>query len=149
MIAWSHDQRSKAIYLAWLCSCRYLGLVARCLVVASGLVLPSAWARTSLLSWTESTTSSFRSSKSKVPQVSPMIRPTCDPEKQGTCAKLSGDLIPHDQSISKSPDISCVLTRDKSQDQMRFGWARSLLINRWQTMGTVCNQQRHVTPVIG
>jgi len=102
-----------------------------------------------ILSWTLSTTSSFQSSKSKVPQVSPVIRPTRDPEKQGTRAKLSGDLIPHDLSTSKSPDISRVLTRDKSRDQIHFGQARSLLINRWQTMGTVCNQRRHVTLVIG
>jgi hypothetical protein len=74
-----------------------------------------------ILSWTESVTSSFQSSKSKVPQVSPMIRPARDPEKQGTRAKLSGDLIPHDQGTSKSPDISHVLTRDKSQDQIQFG----------------------------
>jgi hypothetical protein len=101
------------------------------------------------VSWTESATSSFRSSKLKVPQVSPMIRPARDPEKQGIRAKLSGDLIPHDQSTSKSPDISRVLTHDKSRDQIRFGQARSLLINRWQTVGTVCNQQRHVTPEVG
>ena len=31
--------------------------------------------------WTRSTTSSFQSSKSKVPQVSLVIRPTHDPEK--------------------------------------------------------------------
>jgi len=85
------------------------------------------------LSWTESTTSSFRSSKSKVPQVNPMIRPTRDSEKQGTRAKLSGDLIP----------------RDQSTNQIHFGRARSPLINRWQTVGTVCNQQRHGTPAIG
>ena len=66
------------------------------------------------LLWAESATSSFRGSKSKVPQVSPVIRPTRDPEKQGTHAKLSGDWIPCDQSTSKSPDISRVLTRDKS-----------------------------------
>ena len=92
------------------------------------------------MSWTESATSSIQSSKSKVPQVSPVIRPARDPEKQGTCAKLSGDLIPRDQSTSKSSDISRVLTRDKSRDQIRFGRARSLLINRWQTVGMVCNQ---------
>jgi len=67
-----------------------------------------------LLSWTESTTSNFQSSKSKVPQVSPVIRPARDPEKQGTRAKLSGDLILCDQSTSKSPDILCVLIHDKS-----------------------------------
>ena len=101
-----------------------------------------------ILSWTESTTSSFQSSKSKVPQVNPVIRPTRDPEKQGTCDKLSGDLIPRDQNRSKSPDISCALTCDKSRDQIRFGRARSPLINKWQTMGTVCNQRRHMTPVV-
>ena len=73
------------------------------------------------MSWTESTTSSFQSSKSKVPQISPMIRPTYDPEKQGTRAKLSGDLIPCDQNRSKSPDISRALTRDKSRDPICFG----------------------------
>ena len=69
-----------------------------------------------ILSWTQSTTSSSQSSKSKVPQVNPMIRPSCDPEKQETCAKPSGDLIPHDQIRSKSPDISYALAHDKSQD---------------------------------
>jgi len=78
-----------------------------------------------------------------------MIRPIRDPEKQGTCAKLSGDLIPHDQRRSKSPNISHALTCDKSRDQIRFGQARSPLINRWQTVGMVCNQRRHVTPVVG
>jgi len=101
------------------------------------------------LSWTESATLNFQSSKSKVPQVSPVIRPACDPEKQGTRAKLSGDLIPCDQSTSKSPDISRVLTCDKSRDQIQFGQARSPLINRWQTVGTVCNQRRHATLMIG
>jgi hypothetical protein len=67
-----------------------------------------------ILSWTESVTSSFRNSKLKISQVNPVIRPTCDPEKQGTRDKLSSDLIPRDQSTSKSPDISHVLTRDKS-----------------------------------
>jgi hypothetical protein len=67
-----------------------------------------------VLSWTESVTSSFQSSKLKVPQVNPVIRPTRDPEKQGTCDKLSGDLIPRDQNRSKSPDISRALTRYKS-----------------------------------
>jgi hypothetical protein len=67
-----------------------------------------------ILLWTESMTSSFRNAKSKVPQASPVIRPTHDPEKQGTHAKLSGDPIPRDQSRSKSPDMSHVLTRDKS-----------------------------------
>ena len=93
-----------------------------------------------ILSWTLSMTSNFRSSKLKVPQVNSMIRPAHDPEKQGTRAKLSGDLVPHDQNRSKSPDISRAPTHDKSQDQIRFGQARSPLINRWQTMGTVCNQ---------
>jgi len=103
--------------------------------------------------WTESVTLSFQSSKLKVPQVNPVIRPTHDPEKQETCDKLSGDLIPHDQSRSKSPDISRVLTRDKSQDQIRFGQARSPLINRWQTIPTVCKSMKtcdtggKITPV--
>ena len=93
--------------------------------------------------------SSLQSSKSKVPQVNPVIRLARDPEKQGTREKLSSDLMPRDQSGSKSPDISRVLTRDKSRDQICFGQARSPLINRWQTVGTVCNQQRHMTPAIG
>jgi hypothetical protein len=102
-----------------------------------------------ILSWTQSVTSSIISSKSKVPQVNPMIRPACDPEKQRAHAKPSDDLVSHDQTSNRSPDSSRVLSRDKSQDSTRFGWARSLLINKWQTMGTVCNQRRHVTPVIG
>jgi hypothetical protein len=74
-----------------------------------------------LLSWTESTTSNFRSSKSKVPQVNSVIRPVRDPEKQETHAKLSSDLVPRDQNRSKSPDISHAPTHDKSQDQIHFG----------------------------
>jgi hypothetical protein len=73
------------------------------------------------VSWTKSVTSSFQSSKLKVPHVNLMIRPTHDPEKQGTHDNLSGDLIPCDQNRSKSPDISRALTRDKSQDQICFG----------------------------
>ena len=102
-----------------------------------------------LLSWTQSTTSSITSFKSKVPQVNLVIRPAHDPEKQGTCAKPSGDLAPRDQTKNKSPDSARVLTHDKSRDLIRFGRARSPLINKWQTMGTVCNQRRHVTLVIG
>jgi hypothetical protein len=34
-----------------------------------------------ILSWTQSATSSITSSKSKIPQVNPMIRPARDPEK--------------------------------------------------------------------
>jgi hypothetical protein len=45
------------------------------------------------MSWTESVTLSSQSSKSKFPQVSPVIRPACDPEKQGARAKLSGDQV--------------------------------------------------------
>jgi hypothetical protein len=101
------------------------------------------------LSWTQSATSSITSFKSKVPQVNPVIRPARDPEKQGAHAKPSGDLGSRDQIRNKLPDPSHVTTRDKSQDSIRFGWARSPLINKWQTMGTVCNQRRHVTPVIG
>jgi hypothetical protein len=74
-----------------------------------------------ILLWTQSITSSSPSSKSKVPQVNPVIRPSHDPEKQGTCAKPSGDLVSRDQTRNKSPDTSCVLTRDKSRDQIRFG----------------------------
>jgi len=77
-----------------------------------------------------------------------VIRPARDPEKQGTHAKPSGDLVSRDQTRNKSPDPSHALTRDKSQDSIRFGRARSLLINKWQTVGTVYNQQGHVTPVI-
>jgi len=100
------------------------------------------------LSWTQSATSSITSSKSKVPQVNPMIRPAHDSEKQGTHAKPSGDLVSCDQTRNRSPDSSCALTRDKSRDLIRFGQARSPLINKWQIVGTVCNQQRHMTLVI-
>ena len=102
-----------------------------------------------LLSRTQFVTSSITSSKSKVPQVNPMIRPARDPEKQGARAKPSGDLVSRDQISNKIPDISRVLSRDKSRDSTRFGWARSPLINQWQTVGTAHNQRRHVTPVIG
>jgi hypothetical protein len=102
-----------------------------------------------ILLWTQSTTSSITSSKSKVPQVKPVIRPARDPKKQGTRANTSGDLVSRDQTRNKSPDPSRVLTCDKSRDSIRFGWARSPLINKWQTVGTVCNQQRYVTLVIG
>jgi len=99
--------------------------------------------------WTQSVTSSSPSSELKVPQVNPMIRPACDPEKQGTCAKPSGDLVSRDQTRNKSPDTSHALTHDKSRDSIHFGQVRSPLINRWQTVGTVYNQRRHVTPVTG
>ena len=102
-----------------------------------------------ILSRTAFATSSITSSKSKVPQVNPVTRPACDPEKQGARVKPSGDLVSRDQISNKLPDISRVLSRDKSRDSTRFGWARSPLINKWQTVGTVRNQQRHVTPVIG
>jgi len=102
-----------------------------------------------ILSWMQSTTSSVTSFKSKVPQVNPVIRPAHDPEKQGARAKPSGDLNSRDQIRNKSPNPSCVATRDKSRDSICFGRARSPLINKWQTVGMVCNQQRHVTPVIG
>ena len=104
---------------------------------------------TTILSWMQSATSSSPSSKSKVPQVNPMTRPAHDPKKQGACAKSSGDLITCDQTRNKSPDTSHVLTCDKSRDSICFGQARSPLINRWQTVGTVYNQQRHMTLVIG
>jgi hypothetical protein len=67
-----------------------------------------------ILSWTQSTTLSFQSSKSRIPQVNPMIRPTCDPEKQGTHAQTSGDLITHDHTRSKSSDTLRALAHDKS-----------------------------------
>jgi hypothetical protein len=102
-----------------------------------------------ILSWMQSATSSVTSFKSKVPQVNPVIRPAHDPEKQGAHAKPSGDLNSHDQIRNKSPDPSHVATCDKSRDSICFGRARSPLINKWQTVGMVCNQQRHVTPVIG
>ena len=82
-------------------------------------------------------TSSSQSSKSKVLQVSPIIRPTHDPEKQEACANLSGDLVLHDQIRSKSPDLLCVLVYDKLQDPICFGQARSPLINKWKMVGTV------------
>jgi hypothetical protein len=82
-----------------------------------------------------------------------VTRLTRDPEKQGTCAQASGDLVPCDQIRSKSPDtprdLSRVLTHDKSWDPICFGRARSPLINRWQTMGMVSNQQRHEIPALG
>jgi hypothetical protein len=93
-----------------------------------------------ILSWTQSATSSITSSKSKVPQVNPAIRPACDSEKQGARAKPSGDLDSCNQIRNKSPDLSRVATHDKSRDSICFGWARSPLINKWQTIGTVCNQ---------
>jgi hypothetical protein len=102
-----------------------------------------------ILLWTASTTSSITSSKSKVPQVNPMIRPAHDPEKQGAHANSSGDLITCDQTRNKSPDTSCALTHGKSQDLICFGQARSPLINRWQTIGMVYNQRRHVILAIG
>jgi hypothetical protein len=102
-----------------------------------------------ILSRTASATSSITSFKSKIPQVNPMIRLARDPEKQGARAKPSGDLVSHDQTSNRSPDSSRVLLRDKSQDSTRFGWARSLLINKWQTVGTVRNQRRHMILVIG
>jgi len=109
-----------------------------------------------ILSWMQSTTSSITSSKSKVPQVNPIIRPAHDPEKQETRAKPSGDLVSRDRISNRSPDPSRVLSRDrisnrspdpsrvlsrdKSRDSIQFGWARSPLINKWQTVGTVHNQ---------
>jgi hypothetical protein len=77
-----------------------------------------------------------------------IIRPPHDPEKQGTRADPSGDWVSHDQTRNKSPDISHVLTHDKSQDLIRFERARSPLINKWQIVGMINNQERHVTPVV-
>jgi len=102
-----------------------------------------------VLSWMQSATSRSLSSKSKVPQVNLVIRPARDPEKQGACARPLGDLVSYDQTRNKSPNTSCVPTCDKSWDSIHFGWARSSLINKWQTVGMVCNQWRHMTPVIG
>ena len=81
--------------------------------------------------------SSITSSKSKVPQVNPVIRPARDPEKQGARAKPSGDLTSCDQTRNKSPDPSRVPSCDKSRDSIYFGQARSPLINKWQTVGMV------------
>jgi len=67
-----------------------------------------------MLSWTQSVTSNITSSKSKVPQVNPVIRPACDSKKQGARAKPSGDLVSCDQTRNKSPDPSRALTHDKS-----------------------------------
>jgi hypothetical protein len=67
-----------------------------------------------ILLWMQSATSSITSSKSKVSQTNPVIRPARDPEKQGTRAKPSGDLVSRDQTRNKSPDPSHALTRDKS-----------------------------------
>jgi hypothetical protein len=94
-------------------------------------------------------TSSSQSSKWKVPQVNSVKRPPHDSEKQGTCANPLHDLVPHDQTRNKSPDISHAPTCDKLQDQIHFGRARNVLINKWQIVGMINNQQRHVTPVIG
>jgi len=66
------------------------------------------------VSWMQSVTSSITSSKLKVPQAKPMIRPACDPEKQGAYAKPSGDLVSRDQTSNRSHDSSRVLSRDKS-----------------------------------
>jgi hypothetical protein len=93
-----------------------------------------------ILSWMQSMTSSSPSSKLKVPQVNHMIRPSCDPEKQETCAKPSYDQVSRDLTRNKSPDTSHVLTCDKSRDQIHFGRARSLLINKWQIVGMINNQ---------
>jgi hypothetical protein len=120
--------------------------------IGLGIVIYWEYAHVQLslvVSQTQSTTSSITSSKLKVPQVNLTIRPARDPKKQGGHAKPSGDLVSHDQISNRSPDTSRVLSRDKSQDSIRFGWARSPLINKWQTMGIVHNQRRHVTPVIG
>jgi hypothetical protein len=92
-----------------------------------------------ILSWTQSATSNSQSSKSKVPQVNPTIRPPCDPEKQETRAKPSHDSVSHDQTRNKSPNISHVPTCDKSQDLICFGRARSPLINKWQIVRTINN----------
>jgi hypothetical protein len=102
-----------------------------------------------LMSWTASMTLSPQSSKSKVPQVNSVIGPPRDSEKQGTCVKQSGDRVSRDQTRNKSPDISRVLTCDKSRDPICFRWARSPLIKKWQIVGMINNQRRHVTPVIG
>ena len=83
-----------------------------------------------ILSWMQSATSSITSSKLKVPQVNPVIRPTHDPKKQGTHAKPSGDLVSRDQTRNRSPDSLCAVTCDKSRDSIYFGWARSPLINK-------------------
>jgi hypothetical protein len=74
-----------------------------------------------MLLWMQSATSCSPSSKSKDPQVNPMIRPAYDPEKQGACANSSGDWIAYDQTRNKSPDTSRVLTCDKSRDLIHFG----------------------------
>jgi hypothetical protein len=77
------------------------------------------------VSWTQSTTSSSRSSKSKVPQVNLVTRPARDPEKLRAHAQTSGDPIPCDQTRSKSPDTPCdqsrTLAHDKSRDPICFG----------------------------
>ena len=119
-----------------------------CQLVCVGMWCVLFMSPVEIMSWTQSATSSITSFKSKVPQVNPVIRPACDPEKQGARAKPSGDLDSRDQIRNKSPDPSRVTTCDKSQDLICFGRARSPLINKWQTVGMVCNQRRHVTPVI-
>jgi hypothetical protein len=103
----------------------------------------------SLVSWTQSTTSSSQSSKMKVPQVNLVIRPPHDSEKQETCAKPSCNWVSRDLTRNKSPNISCILTHNKSQDLICIGQARSPLIDKWQIIGIIHNQWRHVTPVKG
>ena len=92
--------------------------------IGLGIVIYWEYAHVQLslvVSQTQSTTSSITSSKLRVPQVNPMIRPAHDPEKQGARAKPSGDLVSCDQISNRSPDPSCVLSRDKSRDSIRFG----------------------------
>jgi len=86
----------------------------------------------------QSATSSSESSKLKVPQVSPMIRPTCDPEKQGTRAKPSGDLIPRDQ-ITRPTTL---WTSKKSVDQQMADCGNGLQSTK------KCDTSERITPVL-
>ena len=105
------------------------------------------------VSWTQSATSrkdeesQVLSRNTKITQVTQVTRPTCDPEKQGARATNSHDHIPRDQQWRQAPKVSRVPTRDKAhdtpRDQVRFGHAKTPLINHWQTMGMVNQSTNH------
>jgi len=106
-----------------------------------------------LVSWMQSATSckdeesQIPSRNMKITQVTYVTRPTGDPEKQGARATNSHDHIPRDQQWGQAPKVSRVPTHDKaretSRDQVRFGYAKTLLINKWQTVGTVNQSTNH------
>ena len=107
-----------------------------------------------ILSWTQSATlrkDEESSRNTKITQVTRVTRPARDPEKQGAHATNSHDYKPRDQPRDQpwgqAPKASRVPTRDKardtSRDQVRFGYAKTPLINKWQTMGTVNRSTNH------